>query len=132
MRIITILIATSLLVSLVKAEEIRTYAVILASVTDTTTLTSKGLKNKSQPLLNVKLVPIINSSKCSKLEIAYANTGEKNFLDVLEANGSMVLLEKSILSQYPDPRGGDLIIDRVSTFVQDVPSFCYDVAVSSK
>lgn len=114
------------------ATEIRTYVVNTSSVTDITILTSRGMKGKDQYILNTKVVPIDGSKSCQKMEIAYRDTGEKSYLESLEADGSMVLIGVDNLTTTVDPRGGELTTVRDTRQVSKIPSYCFEVAVSSK
>lgn len=113
------------------AQEVRTYVVNLSSVPDTSIFTTKGLQRQKQPLLNAKISPIKDSRTCMSLEIAYSNNGEKNFLDTSASDGSIILIETTQYLEAIDPRGGDLVVTRTTNFIGNIPSYCFDVVVST-
>lgn len=102
----------------------------LASTT-TSNLITKGISKSPQPILVTMERSITGSTTCSILQIAY-DSSSKSLVDLLETSGAGVLTAISYYTSEPDPRGGDLRTDVKTITVGKVPSYCFDVVVSTK
>lgn len=113
------------------AEESRTYMVNTSSIAPFV-VTTKGIATSNpQPLYNTKVAPVSGSAKCVVVELLPSDA-DIAFLDSLEAAGSIVLLNKSMVYNYPDPATGELKTQRDYVYISSIPSYCFDVAIASK